>query len=78
MYTGDAIGGYSKISSSCLGVVTPQPPPQPKVPPYASGIKFLTLSLTMYGFGYRDSTVLSTLFISTIGASHVYEKTNST
>ena len=77
MYTGDAIGGYSKISSSCLGAVTPQSFPQPKVPPYASGIGFLTQGLPVYGFGFRDSTVLSTLFISTIGASHVYEKPNS-
>ena len=77
MYTGDTIGGYSKISSSCLGAVTPQSFPQPKVPPYASGIRFLTQGLSVYGFGVRDSTVLSTLFITTIGASHVYERTNS-
>ena len=60
-----------------IGAGTPQSFPQPKVPPYASGIRFLTQGLSVYGFGVRDSTVLSTLFITTIGASHVYEKANS-
>ena len=43
MYTGDAIGCYSKISSSCLGADSSLSILPLKVPPVIIPIRFLTL-----------------------------------